>query len=188
MLQTIIIPLAFAGVTFAAVLSIGSCPPRATTYTASAAPFYYGAPVLDTAVASCNSTDTTTCALGVSASTSAGYTITMGAGLTLDLPEIGSIAFNPSVGYSYSRTKGTSDGVFCPEGGYTCGMTSVTPWQIITGNQHSCGGGSYPDCKPCGDNSYAIKVPAQTAEISWAACIASDSLNQKTGPNLELCP
>lgn len=130
MLQTIIIPLAFAGVTFAAVLSIGSCPPRATTYTASAAPFYYGAPVLDTAVASCNSTDTTTCALGVSASTSAGYTITMGAGLTLDLyvhtwrgetstdknrPEIGSIAFNPSVGYSYTRTKGTSDGyVFLP--------------------------------------------------------------------------
>ncbi|KAL9068968.1 MAG: hypothetical protein Q9161_005825 [Pseudevernia consocians] len=188
MLQTIIIHIAFVGVSFATVLPIGNCPQPTSTYTASAAPFYYGPPVLDTDVASCNSTDTTTCALGVSASTSAGYTITMGAGLTLDLPEIGSIAFNPSVSYSYTTTKGTSDGVNCPEGGYTCGMTSVTPWQIITGNQHSCGGGAWPACKPCGDNSYAIQVPAQTAEISWAACIASDSLNQNTGPNLEKCP
>ena len=85
MLRTIVIPLAFASVTFATVMPIGYCPQPTTTYTASAAPFYYGAPVLDTSVATCNSTDTTTCALGVSASTSAGYTITMGAGLTLDL-------------------------------------------------------------------------------------------------------
>ncbi len=85
MLQTIIMPLAFVGVTFAAVMPVGDCPPLVTTYHASAAPFYYGPPVLHTQVASCNSTDTTTCNLGVSASTSAGYTITMGAGLTLDL-------------------------------------------------------------------------------------------------------
>ena len=85
MLQTIIIHIAFVGVSFATVLPIGNCPQPTSTYTASAAPFYYGPPVLDTDVASCNSTDTTTCALGVSASTSAGYTITMGAGLTLDL-------------------------------------------------------------------------------------------------------
>ena len=85
MLQTIIIPLAFVGVTSAIVMPIGSCAPQTNTYTASAAPFYYGPPVLDTDVASCNSTDTTMCSLGVSASTSAGYTITMGAGLTLDL-------------------------------------------------------------------------------------------------------
>ena len=78
--------------------------------------------------------------------------------------------------------------VNCPEGGYTCGMTSVTPWQTITGNQHSCGGGSWPACVPCGDHSYAIQVPAQTAEISWAACIASDSVNQETSLNLEKCP
>lgn len=85
MLQAIILPLAFASVTLAFVMPIGTCPQATTTYTASAAPFYYGAPVLDTDVASCNSTDTTMCTLGVSASTSAGYTITMGAGLTLDL-------------------------------------------------------------------------------------------------------
>lgn len=85
MLQTVIIPLALAGVAFAVVMPVGNCPQPTTTYTASAAPFYYGPPVLDTDVASCNSTDTTTCALGVSASTSAGYTITIGGGLTLDL-------------------------------------------------------------------------------------------------------
>lgn len=85
MLKTIVTPLAFAGVTFAIVMPIGYCPQPTTTYTASAAPFYYGPPVLDTDVASCNSTDTTTCALGVSASTSAGYTITIGGGLSLDL-------------------------------------------------------------------------------------------------------
>lgn len=85
MLQTIIIPLAFVGVTFATVLPIGYCTPPITTYIASAAPFYYGPPGLHIEVALCNSTETTTCNLGVSASTSAGYTITMGAGLTLDL-------------------------------------------------------------------------------------------------------
>ena len=85
MLQTILFPLAFAGVTYAIVMPIGYCPQPTNTYTASAAPFYYGAPVLDTDVATCNSTDTTTCALGVSASTSAGYTITVGGSLSLDL-------------------------------------------------------------------------------------------------------
>ena len=86
MLHTITSSLAFfAGMSFAVVMPIGNCPEPITSYTASAAPFYYGPPVLNTDVASCNSTETTTCTLGVSASTSAGYTITMAAGLTLDL-------------------------------------------------------------------------------------------------------
>ena len=71
----------------------------------------------------------------------------------------------------------------------TCGsMTSVTPWQTITGSQKSCGGGAWPSCQSYGNNAYAIQVPAQTAEMSWAACIARDSLYQQIGPNLELCP
>ena len=86
MLHNIMTSVAFfAGMSFAIVMPIGNCPQPTNTYTASAGPFYYGPPVLDTGVESCNSTDTTTCTLGVSASTSAGYTITMGAGLTLDL-------------------------------------------------------------------------------------------------------
>lgn len=72
MLQTIVIPLAFAIVTFAAVMPIGYCLRPAIIYTAS------GPPVLDTYVASCNSTMTATCGLGVRASTSAEYTVIIG--------------------------------------------------------------------------------------------------------------
>ncbi|CAD6571419.1 MAG: hypothetical protein ASARMPRED_004498 [Alectoria sarmentosa] len=79
MLQTIVIPLAFAIVTFAAVMPIGYCPRPAIIYTTS------GPPVLDTSVTSCNSTMTAMCGLGVRASTIAEYTVTIGGGFTLDV-------------------------------------------------------------------------------------------------------
>ena len=67
------------------VYPFGQCPLPTYSYTASAGPVFWDAPVLNVAPQTCGSTSGTICSIGKSESVSNGVTITEGGSLALDL-------------------------------------------------------------------------------------------------------
>ena len=133
-------------------------------------------------------------------STAYGITITEGMSLGADLPDsIFNIGFDFSVAWSKTDTHGTSSGVSCPAGDYTCGMSSLAKFVDITGTgygefDHSVActeaGSPQPDTPFKFQAPYMLGTNGQTQnpDVTFSACICSSSKNQTEIPGLGPCP
>ena len=130
-----------------------------------------------------------------------GVTITEGMSLGIDLPEsVLSASFDFSFAWSKTDTQGTSSGISCPAGDYTCGMSSLAHFIDVTGTAYKDYDTTVPQCTKSGDlgndTPFAFQAPymigedgdGQNPDVTFSACICSTSKNQKEIPGLGPCP
>ena len=98
-----------------------------------------------------------------------GVTITEGMSLGIDLPEsVLSASFDVSFSWSKTDTQGTSSGISCPAGEYTCGMSSLAHFIDVNSTVSKDYDTTVSQCTKSGDlgndNPFAFQAPYRIGE------------------------